>query len=252
MERDPNDMFKLAERVHKVPQYPFAVIDKARERVKELHPDWKIISLGIGDPDKPTDPRIRRALDEAVENDYSTHRYPKYEGDKYLLEACSKWFRERFNVKLNPQKNMMITNGSKEALMHMIWAVMDPKDTILVPVPYYPVYEMASIFTDAHIFHMPLKIENDFLIDFDNIPVVVAESAKMMIISYPNNPTSKQADIDFYNKVVEFARKYEIIILSDAAYTEVYFGDAKPPSILEVDGAMDVAIELHSFSKSYN
>lgn len=252
MERNANDKFKLSERIFKVPPYPFAVIDKAREKVKAEHPDWKVISLGIGDPDRPTDPRIRAALTDAVENEFSTHKYPKYEGHPDLRKACAKWFNKRFNVQLDPFENLIITNGSKEALMHTIWAVMDPGDTILVPDPFYPVYKMGSIFTDADIVYMPLKHENDFLIDYDSIPDDVADKAKMMFICYPNNPTSKLADIDFFKRTVEFARKHNIIVLSDNAYSEIYYGDEKPPSILEVDGAMDIAIELHSFSKTYN
>ncbi|MCD6218542.1 LL-diaminopimelate aminotransferase [bacterium] len=252
MERNANDKFKLSERVFKVPPYPFAVIDKAREKVKAEHPDWKVISLGIGDPDRPTDPRIRAALTDAVENEFTTHKYPKYEGHPDLRKACAKWFNKRFELNIDPFENLIITNGSKEALMHTIWAVIDPGDTILVPDPFYPVYKMGSIFTDADIVYLPLKHENDFLIDYDSIPDDAADKAKMMFICYPNNPTSKLADIDFFKRTVKFARKHNIIVVSDNAYSEIYYGDEKPPSILEVDGAMDIAIELHSFSKTYN
>jgi LL-diaminopimelate aminotransferase len=252
MEKNPNDLFELSKRIYSVPPYPFAVIDKAKEKVKAEHPDWKIISLGIGDPDRPTDPRIRAALTNAVETDFNTHKYPKYEGDPKFRKACGAWFGKRFEVNLDPMKNLLITNGSKEALMHMIWAVMDDGDTVLVPDPFYPVYKMGSIFTNADIHYMPLKAENDFLIDLSAIPTDVAKKAKMMFVCYPNNPTSKIADLGFFQDVVDFARKYNILVLSDNAYSEIYYGDIVPPSILEAEGSMDVAIELHSFSKTFN
>lgn len=252
MERNPNDLFGMSERVFRVPPYPFAVINKAKEKVKAEHPDWKIISLGIGDPDRPTDQRIIDALMDSVTNNHETHKYPNYEGDPNLRKACANWFEKRFHTKVDPFKNLIVTNGSKEALMHSIWAYLDSGDTVLVPDPFYPVYKMGSIFTDSEIVYLPLKQENDFLIDYDSIPADVAKKAKMMFICYPNNPTSKQADLDFFKRTVDFARKNKIVVLSDNAYSEVYYGDIKPPSIFEVDGAMDVAIELHSFSKTYN
>ena len=252
MVNSDNPNFKVSERVVKVPPYPFAAIDRAREKIKKEHPDWKVISLGIGDPDKPTDPRIRAALTEAIEKDFSTHRYPKYEGHPKFRAACADWFLKRFGVKVDPRENMFVTNGSKEALMHMIWGVIDAGDTVLVPDPFYPVYKMGTIFCNGKIEYMPLEKKNDFLADYKAIPVEVADRAKLMFVCYPNNPTSKQCGLDFYRKTVDFARKHKIVVVSDNAYSEVYYGSEKPPSIFEVDGAMDVAIEFHSFSKTYN
>ena len=252
MQKTDNPYFKLSERVYKVPPYPFAALDKAQEKVKQDHPDWKIIKLGIGDPDKPTDPRIRQALTDSIEKDFTTHRYPKYEGHPKFRQACADWFYKRFKVKMDPNEHVYVTNGSKEALMHMIWGVLDKGDTVLVPDPFYPVYKMGSIFCDAKIRFLPLKKKNSFLIDYKKIPEKVADKAKLIFVCYPNNPTSKQAGLDFFKETVEFAKKHKIVVISDNAYSEIYYGTEKPPSIFEVDGAMDVAIELHSFSKSYN
>lgn len=252
MQKNEDYLFTLSERISKVPPYPFAVIDRARDKVKAEHPDWKIISLGIGDPDRPTDPSIREALNHSVENDFDTHKYPRYEGDPGFRKDCANWFKKRFGVEVDPATEMIVTNGSKEALMHMIWAVLDDGDTVLVPDPFYPVYKMGAIFTNSNIHYMPLKAENDFLIDLESIPSDIARKAKMMFICYPNNPTSKIADLAYFQKVVDFAKEYNIIVLSDNAYSEIYYGDLVPPSLLEANGAMDIGIELHSFSKTFN
>lgn len=238
-----------AERIKNLPPYLFASIDKMKQEAVKKGID--IINLGIGDPDIPTPPNIVKRLQEAVKNE-KYHQYPSYEGLLIFRQAVADWYKSRFNVKLNPEDDVLTLIGSKEGIGHFPFAYINSGDIALVPSPAYPVYSAGTLFAGGQPFIMPLKKENNFLPDLDAIPKDIAKKAKLMFINYPNNPTSAIAEKDFYNRVIDFAVKNNIIVAHDAAYSEIYFDNYKPMSFLEVDGAKEVGIEFHSLSKTYN
>lgn len=238
-----------AERIKNLPPYLFASIDKMKQEAVKKGID--IINLGIGDPDIPTPPNIVKRLQEAVKNE-KYHQYPSYEGLLIFRQAVADWYKSRFNVKLNPEDDVLTLIGSKEGIGHFPFAYINSGDIALVPSPAYPVYSAGTLFAGGQPFIMPLKKENNFLPDLDAIPKDIAKKAKLLFINYPNNPTSAIAEKDFYNRVIDFAVKNNIIVAHDAAYSEIYFDDYKPMSFLEVDGAKEVGIEFHSLSKTYN
>jgi LL-diaminopimelate aminotransferase len=180
------------------------------------------------------------------------HRYPSYEGMKDFREAAVGWYRQRFKVTLDPATECCALIGSKEGIAHFPVAFVDPGDLVLVPDPGYPVYATWTRFVGGEVHYMPLKRENGFLPDLAAIPAEVAKRAKLMWINYPNNPTAALATREFYASVVEFARKHDIIVASDVAYSEIYFEGEAPSSFLEVPGAKEVGIEFQSLSKTYN
>ncbi len=241
--------WEAAERVKKLPPYLFAEIDRQkRELIKQ---GKQVIDLGVGDPDLPTPAFIIDALSEAA-RDPSNHRYALDAGMPAFRESIAKWFLGRFSVKLDPAKEILPLIGSKEGIAHLPLAVVNPGDVVLVPDPGYPVYKSSAWFAGGEVVLMPLLEQNDFLPDLDAIPQDKLAKAKLMFLNYPNNPTSAIAGLDFFKKAVEFARRHKIIIAHDAAYSEFAYDGVKAPSILEVDGAGDVAIELHSLSKTFN
>jgi len=242
-------IFKKAERLKKLPPYLFKEIDRKKSEVRARGVD--IIDLGIGDPDLPTPPHIIEALKKAVE-DPATHRYPSYSGMGDFKETVAKWYQERFGVELDPDTEVVSLIGSKEGIAHFPLAFVNPGDVALVPAPAYPVYHIATMFAGGESYFMPLLSENRFLPDLDAIPDEITSRARIMFINYPNNPTSAVADLEFFRKVVEFARDNNILVCHDAAYTEMAFDGYRPPSFLAADGAKEVGIEFHSFSKTYN
>lgn len=238
-----------AKRIKNLPPYLFASIDKMKQEAIKKGID--IINLGIGDPDIPTPPNIVKRLQEAVKNE-KYHQYPSYEGLLIFRQAVAEWYKKRFNVKLNPEDEVLTLIGSKEGIGHFPLAYINPGDVALVPSPAYPVYNAGTLFAGGQSYIMPLKKKNNFLPDIDAIPSGIAKKAKIMFINYPNNPTSAVAEREFYERVIEFALKYNIIIAHDAAYSEMYYDNYRPMSFLEIDGAKEVGIEFHSLSKTYN
>lgn len=241
---------ELAARIKELPPYLFADIDKRKAELRKQGKD--LIDLGIGDPDLPTPRHIVEAMQRAAaEPKY--HRYPSYEGMQGFREAAVKWYADRFGVKgLDANKECCALIGSKEGIAHFPVAFVNPGDVVLVPDPGYPVYATWTRFVGGEVHYMPLKRENGFLPDLAAIPADVARRAKMMWINYPNNPTAALATREFYSSVVEFAKKNDIIVASDVAYSEMYFDIEPPPSFLEVPGAKEVGIEFQSLSKTYN
>lgn len=239
----------MAKRVAELPPYLFAAIDKAKQDAKAKGMD--IIDLGIGDPDTPTFPNIIEKLKVACENP-AYHRYPSYQGLGVFRKSVADWYDRRFGVKVDPDTEVVSLIGSKEGIAHISLAFTNPGDVNLIPDPGYPVYNIGTLFAGGRSYFMPLKAENNFLPDLGAIPADVAQNAKLMFLNYPNNPTSAVADGAFFDRVVAFANKYNVIICHDAAYSEVYFGKDKPMSFLEADGAKEVGIEFHSLSKTYN
>jgi len=237
-----------AERLKMLPPYLFVEIDRKKRQAIAEGKD--IINLGIGDPDKPTPAFIIERMKQAV-SDPANHRYPLDEGIPQFREAVAEWIEHRFGVRLDPRKEVLTLIGSKEGLAHLPLAVVNPGDVVLVPQPAYPVYQAASIFAGGQVHYMPLTEQNNWLPDLASIPEDVLKRTKLMYLNYPNNPTAAVAPLSFYEEVVSLARKYNFLIAQDAAYCEIYFED-RPCSILQVPGAMDVAVEFHSLSKTFN
>ncbi len=240
---------RTAQRIAELPPYLFAEIDRKREAKQAQGID--VISLGIGDPDTPTPDRIVDAMAEAIRNP-SNHQYPSYYGAKRYRDACSEWMDRRFGVKVDPDDETLALIGSKEGIAHIFLAFVDPGDYTLVPGCGYPVYHTGGILSGGLTHWMPMTEENGFLADFESTPVDVLSKAKMMFLSYPNNPTSAVATPEYFDRAIEFAREHDLLIVHDNAYSEIGFDGYKPPSFLERPGAKDVAIELFSCSKAYN
>ena len=240
---------KVSERLEQIPPYLFAEIDRKIAEAKAKGID--IISLGIGDPDTPTLPPVVEEMHKAIDNP-KNHDYPPYNGTEKFRKGACEWMKNRFGVELDPDKEMLANIGSKEAIAHVFFAYVDKGDYTLVPDPGYPVYHNATIFAGGTPYEMPLLEENGYLPDFDRIPEDIAKKSKIMFLNYPNNPTGAVADLDFFKKAVDFCKKYDILLCSDMAYSEMTYDGYKAPSVLQVEGAKDVAIEFYSHSKSYN
>jgi len=239
-----------ARRLEKIPPYLFREI--AALKRKALDEGWDLIDLGIGDPDQPTPEPIRQALAEAAQ-DPATHRYDETAlGWAPFLQAVATWFGRRFGVPLDPTAEVLLLIGSKEGLAHIAWAYIDPGDISLVPDPGYPVYKVNTFMAGGEVHALPLREANGFLPDLAAVPSEVARKAKLLWLNYPNNPTGSTAPLRFYADAVAFARDYDLLLVNDAAYSEVYYGAEGPPSILQVPGAREVSIELHSLSKTFN
>jgi len=238
-----------ADRVKKVPPYLFAQIDKAKEDAQARGID--VISLGVGDPDLATPGFIINELKssaEVVEN----HHYPPYEGMLEFREAAADWYRRRFGFSADPASEIYALLGVKEGLIHMFLALIDPGDITIVMDPSYPIFEVGTFFAGGDTYHIPLREENDYLPDLEEVPREVLKKAKVIAVNYPHNPTSAVAPRDFYSEAVRFARENKLLLINDAVYTELYFDGLKPPSVLEVDGAKDCCVEFHSLSKTFN
>ncbi len=239
-----------AQRIKKLPPYLFARIEKKIAEKKEQGID--IISLGIGDPDRPTPKKIIDKLAEASRNP-ENHQYPSSSGLLSFRKAVTNYYKNRHNVILDPVTEVVSLIGSKEGIGHISLCYVDPGDVNLVPEPGYPVYGIGTLLAGGTSYTMPLTEENGFLPDLDKIPQDIAEKAKLMFINYPNNPTGAVATMEFFDKVVAFAKKNNVIVCHDAAYTEVYYDEQdKPLSFLESEGALDVGIEFGSLSKPFN
>lgn len=241
--------FELSERVKNLPPYLFAAIDKMKQEALSRGVD--LIDLSIGDPDIPTPEHIVDAMKKAVERP-ANHRYPSYEGMLSYREAVANWYKRRFGVSVDPASEVLSLIGSKEGIGHIPLAFVNPGDVVLVPSPGYPVYPVGTLFAGGESYFMPLIEENNFLPDFSTIPEDVLGRTRLMFLNYPNNPTSAVADRKFYENAVDVAKRYNIIICHDAAYSEIYYNSKKPMSFLEVDGAKEAGIEFHSLSKTYN
>lgn len=240
---------KVSERLEKIPPYLFAEIDRKIAEAKAKGCD--VISLGIGDPDTPTLAPVVEEMHKAIDNP-KNHDYPPYNGTEQFRKSACDWMKRRFGVDLNPDTEMLANIGSKEAIAHVFLAFVDKGDYTLVPDPGYPVYHNATIFAGGTPYEMPLLEGNEYLPDFDKIPEDIAKKSKLMFLNYPNNPTGAVADLEFYKKAVDFCKKYDILLCSDMAYSEMTFDGYKAPSVLQVEGGKDVAIEFYSHSKSYN
>ncbi|HEX7444790.1 MAG TPA: LL-diaminopimelate aminotransferase [Methanothrix sp.] len=238
-----------ADRIKNLPPYLFAAIDKAKQEARVRGVD--VIDLSVGDPDLPTPAHIVEALRQAAE-DTSNHQYPSYEGKLTFRTAVADWYKRTFNVVLDPGNEVLTLIGSKEGIAHAPLAFINPGDAALIPDPAYPVYRTATIFAGGEPVVMPLLKENKFLPDLEAIPSEVARRAKIMFLNYPNNPIGATADRSFFQELIDFAREYNIIVMHDNPYSEIYYDGERSLSLLEIEGAKDVAVEFHSLSKTYN
>jgi len=240
---------RLAKRIEKLPPYLFVEI--SRKIAERKARGEEVISFGIGDPDSPTPGHIINRLCQAAQ-DPANHRYPETEGLPELRQAIAGWYKNRFGVTLDVDKEVLPLIGAKEGIVHLAFCFIDPGDTALIPDPGYPPYARGTLLAGGKPYYLPLTEKQNFLPDFEAVPTDVLKQAKLLWLNYPNNPTGAVADLNFFNKVVQLARQYDIAICHDAAYTEVAFNNYRPVSFLQVEGAREVGIEFHSLSKGYN
>ena len=233
-----------------IPPYLFAEISRIKNEAIASGAD--IIDLGIGDPDLPTPQPVIEALCKSVQNP-GTHRYDETpRGWTSFLEAASEWYEKEFGVSINPSTEVVQLIGSKEGLAHLAWTYIDPGDVSIVPNPGYTVYKVNTLMAGGDVHEVALKQENGFLPVLEDIPTDVARRAKLFYVCYPNNPTGAVATPEFYANLVRFCRDHDILLVNDMAYATVAYDGYKNPTVLQVEGAKDVAIEFHSLSKMYN
>ena len=240
---------ELAKRLNRLPPYLFVEITQKIAELRARGED--IINFAIGDPDLPTPSYIIEYMCQAA-HDPTNHRYPETAGLPKLRQAIAEWYERRFGVTLNPAKEVLPLIGSKEGIGHMALCFIEPDDLALVPDPGYPPYSLGTILAGGKPYFMPLKEKNDFLPDFKAIPAEVSDKAKLMWLNYPNNPTGATAGLAFFERAVHFARKHNLAICHDAAYTEVAFDGYKPPSFMQIPEAKKIGVEFHSLSKTYH
>ena len=238
---------RLAARVRDLPPYLFAELDRKVAAKRAAGAD--VISLGVGDPDLPTPAHVVEALRRAAE-DPSTHRYPSYYGMPAFREAIAAFYERRFGVALDPETEVQPLIGSKEGLVHMSLAFVDPGDRVLVPDPGYPVYAIGTALAGGAPVSLPMSAATRFLPDLDALPV--DPRTKVLWLNYPSNPTAAVAGLGMFEKAVEVARGNDLLLCHDAAYSEITFDSYVAPSVLQVPGAKDVAVEFGSLSKTYN
>jgi LL-diaminopimelate aminotransferase len=246
-----NTPFEFTERLKKLPPYLFARIDKIKQ--EEIKKGRKLIALGIGDPDLPTPSFVIERLYAAAKKS-SNHQYPSYTGMIDFRKAVATWYASRFGVKVNPENEVLTLIGSKEGIAHIPLAFVNPGESVLIPDPGYPVYATATSFAGGVPKYFSLLEKNHFLPDFAELESLVKQGpkTKLLFLNYPNNPTSASATVAFFKEVVAFAKKHQLIVCHDNAYSEIYFDGKKQPSFLEAPGAMEVGCEFHSLSKTFN
>ncbi len=239
-----------AKRLDLVPPYLFAEI--SRIKAEAIASGADVIDLGIGDPDLPTPGAVIAALQRAAERP-ETHRYDESpRGWRPFLSAACEWYEREFGVRLNPASEAVQLIGSKEGLAHLAWAYTDPGDFVVVPNPGYTVYWVNALFAGGEVYETPLREANGFLPALEDIPADVARRAKLFYVCYPHNPTGAVADREFYEGLVRFCREFDILLVNDMAYASVTYDGFRSPTVLQVPGAKEVAIEFHSLSKMFN
>lgn len=238
-----------SDRLSHLPPYLFARIDEMKAEQARRGVD--IIDLGVGDPDLATPPHIVDALCTAA-RDPANHHYPSYAGMPAFRSEVAAWYQRRFHVQLDPSTETLALMGSKDGIAHIAEAFVNPGEYVLSPNPGYPVYRTSTLFAEGRVHDLPLTAENGFLPDLAAVPQEIARKARLLFINYPNNPTGAVAPDGFYREVVDFASENDVIVVSDNAYSEISFDGYKATSFLETPGSMDVGIEMHSLSKTYN
>lgn len=241
--------FRQAKRMSDIPPYLFAELDRRVAAKRAEGAD--VISFGIGDPDFPTPPHIIAAMKQALD-DVETHHYPSYAGLPVLRQAIAAWMQRRFGVALDPGAQVLPIWGSKEGIAHLPMATIDADDVVLCADPGYPTYDVIARLFGARPVAVPVTRENGFVADLSKVAAADAQAARILWLNYPGNPTGATCETDHFAEAVEFCRANDILLVHDAAYSEITYDGYSAPSVLEVPGALDVAVELHSFSKTYN
>ena len=236
-------------RIKRLPPYVFAEVNAMKARARAEGED--IIDFGMGNPDLPTPPHIVEKLCE-VARDPKSHRYSASAGIKGLRRALSAYYERRFNILLDPDHEVIATLGSKEGLANLASAITSPGDVVLTPNPSYPIHQFGFIIAEGSVLHLPVVPDDSFLRALELATLQSSSKPVALILNYPSNPTALTADLDFYGEVIDFCRHHRIYVLSDLAYAEIYFDGNPPPSILQVKGAKEIAVEFTSMSKTYN
>lgn len=242
-------MDKDFSRIERLPRYVFEEINQLK--IQARHDGKDIIDFGMGNPDQATPDFIVNKLTETV-NKKETHRYSQSKGIPRLRKAISDWYDRKYNVSIDPDNEAIVTMGSKEGLGHLALATMDKGDVILVPNPSYPIHPFGFIIAGADIRHVPIGPGIDFFNQLEEAIANTFPKPRMLVLNFPSNPTTECVDIDFFEQVVEIAKKNEIWVIHDLAYADLCFDDYKAPSFLEVKGAKDIGVEFFTLSKSYN
>ena len=242
-------MDKDFSRIERLPRYVFEEINQLK--IQARHDGKDIIDFGMGNPDQATPEFIVNKLTETV-NKKETHRYSQSKGIPRLRKAISDWYDRKYNVSIDPENEAIVTMGSKEGLGHLALATMDKGDVILVPNPSYPIHPFGFIIAGADIRHVPIGPGIDFFNQLEEAIANTFPKPRMLVLNFPSNPTTECVDIDFFEQVVEIAKKNEIWVIHDLAYADLCFDDYKAPSFLEVNGAKDIGVEFFTLSKSYN
>jgi alanine-synthesizing transaminase len=244
--KDVEQQFK---RIERLPPYVFNIIGDLKQQARAAGED--VIDFGMGNPDQPTPQHIVDKLTETAQRK-DTHRYSQSKGIPRLRRAICEWYRERYQVELNPDTEAIVTLGSKEGLAHLALATTGPGDTILVPNPSYPIHPYGFVIAGADIRHVPMRGDGTFFPELENAIRNSWPTPKMLVLNFPSNPTTHCVELDFFEKVVAIAREYNIWVVQDLAYADLCFDGYVAPTILQVPGAMEVAVEFFSLSKSYN
>ena len=236
-------------RIQRLPPYVFNIVGELKKEARARGED--IIDFGMGNPDQPTPPHIVAKLTEAVQRG-DTHRYSQSRGIPRLRRAITQWYQRRYNVELDPEQEAIVTIGSKEGLAHLALATMGPGDAVLVPNPSYPIHPYGFVIAGADIRHVPITPGSDFFGDLERAILDSWPRPKMLVLNFPGNPTTQCVDLEFFERVVAIAREHGIWVVQDLAYADIVFDGYQAPSILQVEGAKEVAVEFFSLSKSYN
>lgn len=236
-------------RIKRLPPYVFNIVNELKAQARARGED--IIDFGMGNPDQPTPQHIVDKLCEAAQRG-DTHRYSLSRGIPRLRQAICNWYQRKYDVTLDPETQAIVTIGSKEGLAHLALATMGPGDAVLVPNPAYPIHPYGFVISGADIRHVPLTPDVDFFVELEKAIKDSWPKPKMLVLNFPGNPTAQCVELDFFEKVVQIAKEHEIWVVHDIAYAEIAFDGYKAPSILQVPGALDVAVEFYSLSKTYN
>ena len=237
------------QRIERLPPYVFSVIGDLKQRARAKGAD--IIDFGMGNPDQPTPIHIVEKLIETVRRS-DTHRYSQSKGIPRLRRAISDWYMTRYGVEINPDYEAVVTLGSKEGLAHLALATTGPGDAVLVQNPSYPIHPYGFVISGADIRHVPMVNEESFFLELDKAIATTWPKPKMLVINFPSNPTAQCVELDFFVRIVSMAKEHKIWVIHDLAYADLCYDGYRAPSILQVDGALDVAVEFFSLSKSYN
>jgi alanine-synthesizing transaminase len=237
------------QRIKRLPPYVFNIINDLK--LEARHRGEDIIDFGMGNPDMPTPPHVVAKLMEAAAKPQN-HRYSVSRGIYKLRVAISDWYRRRYDVDLDPDAEAIVTIGAKEGLSHLMWAIIDPGDVVFCPSPTYPIHQYSVVLAGGDLHNIPMYSGDDFLERLQGAVKQTWPKPKLLIVSFPHNPTTEVVELDFFQKVVDFARENGMLVVHDLAYADLAFDGHKPPSLLQIPGAKDIGVEFFSLSKSYN